>query len=1316
MAPPLETLSSSVAPVRSWFRVALLSSLGVGAVCAFVLFAYELALAQVPHHRAALERLVRAETGLDVRFNELGLRWGWYGPEAVFRRVELDQPGSAAALLRAPELVVGFDAWRTLRSGHPEAGRIELVSPDIDFAGVVRGQEGIPRASPVPRSMGPAGAVKAPTLDRVAVLQGWRGGRIDIEGGTLRLPDPSSPAGSFTLQLQRASLRRSDDEWSVFGLVFLPDRVGRTARVVMRVNGDLAKPDALSGSLRLEARRLLFPGCRDFLASVPDLANYLPRSGNGDLTLDLDFERGRIVKAGGNIHAGRLVFDARSNPSSGDTAPGAAPPHANVLVLNRLRGDWRAARHGSQWRIRVDSLELAKGARPASLTFDAGESSVAPGQAASHWVRGNLEEAPVESVVALARWLSPSLDLAGTDIDGAARNVTFDWASGRPEGQRLQASARFEDVSLVPRSQDFTLSGLNVRIAGSESRLTVDVQSHAARLELAQSRQYPLANIRVSSTLLISGTAAGWRIATDGFLLEQQRTTLSLSGELHGDAAIDAAVEPPEPEIVARGSLTGADIPFVERLLGENTAQAFGAAASRLTAGNIQNAQFELHGPISQLPFGGSGGFTGSLTLRDAILSGGDLWPDAQGVDARVEWHGARIQATIDAGHAGPFKFGAASAQWDAAGQSATRLTGQIDGRLEDAIAWIHDHPRLQEYAPDVQDIDASGKAAFDFNVSVPPGVNAAGQPQVTARVATVIDGAKLQAVAGLPPMEGISGAFVFDAGRVQHTTLTGTWLGGPVILRVGERREKGLRVFAVQAQGVLNAQQLANLANAPGTVQGSTDWAGELVYVPASNTQPARWRMKADSSLVGLVSSLPEPLEKRSSMAVPAHLEVAGTDTAAQMQANLGDRIRSSFALKRRPDVGWTVDRGAVRFGAATLAVPSEPVVLIRGRINQLDLPAYVMAWQRLRRDSLPTIRAQMVAGRMSVAGRSYAEVSLEAERTATATELRIESADIAGIARWPTGSDAAHAAAAGVAQQPAELRFARLDLSDEAIPGESVGLIAGLAPASVVSVDELRWRGRLLGRLSATVAAEGTVMSVEEARLVSDTSEAHGSLRCEAQSPACLLSFSVDSSDVAATLEDFGFAPDVAAARGSFVGELEWQQPVGQQPSLASLRGTLSMRLADGTLLAGTEDRTERPFALLAVPALVDALNEPGAVSAPLARSHRELQFASLEADFDVRDGQATTSNLHFDGDAEILMRGRIGLVSRDYDQQVWVLRGEERLPAAVRRFGATPRVAAAWLSLRDLLSGSANPDRPAAVLRLQGSWNDPIVVAAK
>src|SRR4051794_24813242 len=192
MAPESETAPKSLAPSKGWLRIALLGTLGVGALFALVVFAYELALARVPQHRAALERLVRAQTGLDVRFSELGLRWGWYGPEAVFRHVELDEPGSTQALLRAPELVVGFDAWRTLRSGHPEAGRIELIAPEIDFSGAngsARRGVGI-AASATGASVSATGASAGDSsaLGRVAVLQRWRGGRIEIEGGTLRLP------------------------------------------------------------------------------------------------------------------------------------------------------------------------------------------------------------------------------------------------------------------------------------------------------------------------------------------------------------------------------------------------------------------------------------------------------------------------------------------------------------------------------------------------------------------------------------------------------------------------------------------------------------------------------------------------------------------------------------------------------------------------------------------------------------------------------------------------------------------------------------------------------------------------------------------------------------------------------------------------------------------------------------------------------------------------------------------------------------------------------------------------------------------------
>jgi len=1475
MAPESETAPKLPAPSRGWLRVALLGTLGVGAIFALVVFAYELALARVPQHRAALERLVRAQTGLDVRFSELGLRWGWYGPEAVFRHVELDEPGSTQALLRAPELVVGFDAWRTLRSGHPEAGRIELIAPEIDFSGAngsARRGVGI-AASATGASVSATGASvsangasasaadtiasatgaragDSSALGRVAVLQRWRGGRIEIEGGTLRLPARGGNPNLFNVQIRRASLRRSDDEWSVAGLLFLPDRVGGSARVTLRVKGDLGEPTRLTGDLRVEARRLLFPGSREFLAGLPGLAPYLPRAGRGDMTVDLNFERGELVAAGGNIRAGGLVFDGpgvamvaptgfapvmgpalvtggRPTLLAASSGQASAPTPAlpNTLALDRLHGDWRVTRRASGWRLRVDSLDLVKGARLATLTLDTGasESPVVPGR----WIRGSLEQAPLESVLAFARWLAPHFDLAGIQLDGTARNVTFDWAAGRPEGARLQTSARLEDVALVPRSKDFTLGGLSARISGTESQLTINVQSRVARLELAQSQQAPLADIHVTSSLQVSSGRDGWQISTDEFLLEHQRASLSLSGSLQDD--------PTEPRVVATGVLTGADIPLVERLLGENTAQAFGAAASRLTAGRIQRAEFALRGPTSKLPFGGRGdGFTGSLTLRDAALSGGDLWPDVEGIAAHVEWRGARILATIEAGHAGPFQLATATAQWAADGASATRLTGHINGRLEEALAWVRDHPGLQEYVPDVRDIEASGNAAFDFKVSIPatlggPGAAEldAGQPKVLARVSTFVDAVAVQAISGLPPFEGITGAFVFDAGRLQRSTLTGSWLGGPVTLKVGERREKGVPVLAVQVQGTLKAQQLASLANAVGTVEGNTDWNGELAYLPTDGSQPSRWHMRADSNLLGVVSSLPEPFAKRSVAVVPLHLEINGSNDTAQMRANLGDRMRSMFALKRKPDVGWAVERGAVRFGTAQPVLPSEPMVLVRGRASHLDLPAYALAWNSLRRDSLPALRAQLVIDQMLVGDRRYEDVSLQAERADSGTDLLIDSAAIAGMVRWPTAHGASRDRGAAVEAQPAELHLTRLDLPDDGLPSEGMGVIAALAPNAQLSVDELHWRGRSLGRLTANMTAQGNVVFFEDGRLVNGTHDARGVLHCQTAMPICRLSFKVDSTDAAVTLADFGFRPDVSASAGSVNGDVEWR-PMPDGPWLASLKGTVSMRLADGSLrglqrdaasdidagefaragdagraapLSGAEraagaergvgversagvplsgaERTAgadraagadwaagavrgaatpwaatstergagpasaaaaasdadgtfsttqvatadanprpiptRPFALLAVPALVSGLDAPGATTAAagLTKEQHELHFARLEADFDLHDGEATTSNLHFDGDAEILMRGRIGLVAHDYDQQVWVLRGEERLPAAVRRFGATPRVAAAWLSLRDLFGSGGAQDRSRAVLRLQGTWDDPMVV---
>jgi uncharacterized protein YhdP len=138
--------------------------------------------------------------------------------------------------------------------------------------------------------------------------------------------------------------------------------------------------------------------------------------------------------------------------------------------------------------------------------------------------------------------------------------------------------------------------------------------------------------------------------------------------------------------------------------------------------------------------------------------------------------------------------------------------------------------------------------------------------------------------------------------------------------------------------------------------------------------------------------------------------------------------------------------------------------------------------------------------------------------------------------------------------------------------------------------------------------------------------------------------------------------------------------------------------MRFEDG--VARSPDASPgRPLALLTVPALLNGI------------AAGDLKFRRLDGHFQLHDGQASTSDLHFDGDAEILVRGRTGLLTGDYDHEAWVLRGEERLPASMRRLASTPRVAAAWLTLRELIGGDA-ASRSRIVLRLRGPWNEPTV----
>jgi uncharacterized protein YhdP len=522
-------------------------------------------------------------------------------------------------------------------------------------------------------------------------------------------------------------------------------------------------------------------------------------------------------------------------------------------------------------------------------------------------------------------------------------------------------------------------------------------------------------------------------------------------------------------------------------------------------------------------------------------------------------------------------------AQWDISGKRASHVAGRARTRVEQALAWMRAHPELQEHAPHLQDLVARGDALLDFDVSIPADTRLAPRatpPRTRTHVAALLEGVQFQLAPELPPVESLRGSLAFDTGRLQRSTLSATWLGGPLTLKVSERRDPRGSAMAVQAQGFIDARKLVALSQLKELpeVSGETSWTGDFLYTSPTETASARWQGRADSTLVGIASELPAPLAKLAGASVPLHVEISGSGDSSDVRANLAERARGNFALSLRGGSDWQIEHGTVRLANGT---------------------------------------------------------SLQANRALKGTDLRLESAALGVVT--------------GTLQPGArELAFTDLRLTKQALQGE-------------------------------------------------------GAIHCAVDFATCVGKFELTTDDTAATLADLGFRAELSAAKGSLSGDVAWR-PRLEGPWLQSATGELSMRFDDG-LARHADVASGRPFPLLTVPALL------GGIARPDGTPPDELQFSRLDAQFQLRNGQAYTSDLHFDGDAEILVRGRTGLLDRDYDHEAWVLRGEERIPASLRRLAATPRVAAAWMTLRDFIRGDA-ADRSRVVLHLRGSWSEPVV----
>ncbi len=193
----------------------------------------------------------------------------------------------------------------------------------------------------------------------------------------------------------------------------------------------------------------------------------------------------------------------------------------------------------------------------------------------------------------------------------------------------------------------------------------------------------------------------------------------TLTGEVSGALTADAAGAVPIYDI--RGSISHADVASCTGAVrAGRVARAWAYRHAHERAVASRDGTFEVKGPVDAKSISDATRFVGGFNLKDARIPADDVWPETHSIDARVEWNGSRVRASVEEGNA---RAHSSSKRLKRSGTLRARV--RRGSRVARMASWSRRSrgcaitPNLQQHAPHLQELVAKGDALFDFDVSV---------------------------------------------------------------------------------------------------------------------------------------------------------------------------------------------------------------------------------------------------------------------------------------------------------------------------------------------------------------------------------------------------------------------------------------------------------------------------------------------------------------------------------------------------------------------------------------------------------------------
>ena len=1217
-----------------------------------------------PRFQEEIAQWTSDSLGYPVEFGRIEPSWGLTGPEFRLRGVRVLSERGGGPLLLADEIVVGMNFWTLFPGRGLNLDRMSIAGARLNIRRLGPDSFSVQGRDPAYYPGGPARMLTfVPPEFRVRDI--W----IEFEEPARNVRE--------NVWLERLSATIAEGRIVLDGRLVLPDAYGEWLGVGADIDLEHWSRGLLPDGpwrLHLEGRSVNLGRMRELVTEFADL----PLIGTGDFNVFADLDGMVLQQLLGELDFADLWV------------AGGPPDH----VFDRLGGQFEWQRQGSDFVLTAARLKAARNGEAwpdtnvsASWTIGA-EGALSAVELEAGFLR--LEDA-VPPALGLARraGVSPAFVPRAGDVE----ELSLAWKSGGSALPEIRAD--FSGLALE-------WSGRGLALAGLDGRLRHESDAGNADISIPRGGGFHASWLEEPVRLTGLQAELRWRAGPDRWSVEGANLRIATEGT---DWAGRFALARSEAGISPVLELSGGgerieDLPAALRALPWRHASGlpFGWLSRALHAGRADGWNMQLSGPLDSFPFGG-GVLRVEMDMLDGVLTVHDAWPDLAGLSGKLVLNGASLVILDAGGELAGVRWRDGRAEVRDLSDPVIEVHAESDDSLPRLLAGLARTPFADRIHPMLLDADTSGAAATRIEFRLPIADRSAWEIDSE----TVLDGAGLRLNELTPPVTNLRGAIGYSRAGVRARDLHGQLLGNPLVVSVASA-PAGLSGYGHQLDldGSITADALQELFACCGLdrLSGQFAWGAQVLVPSTVAFSPRPMRILFETDLVGLASAFPHPMNKLADEQGPTRLELRwGSARPPRLagRVGLGPGIALEFA---ELDAGWGISRAGVQFGDSRTRLPERPGLAVSGDVDWLR----PTDWAAVLRDGAGSLdlpwTVELTAAELYAMGSTLRNQAISVRPRADGWQVELNGEDADGRLFWP------RAEAEGL-QLLADLSRLRLVEPD---PDPPPPANPRLLPPGKILLGDLVIGDMRLGEVRARYEKTAGGLGVNWFRTRAPGLTTEGSAAWLVTDEAGTeqlgrLDLVLESSDVAAGLEQLGYAPGISGDRGQMELSASWDGPPAGD-FLARSNGAVRVEVEVGEV-AALDPGGGRMLGVLSLARL------PRRLALDFREVTEEgLPFDRLAGDFSLRDGQAYTCNMGLQGAvAGLALFGRTGLQDRSYDQVAVV---SPNLPDLLSLGGVI--VGGTGLGATMLLLSQAFREPLQAIsanyYRVSGSWDEPLV----